>query len=73
MPQTLHHPSEATWQHSTRYPSHRCDEHDGRGWEAVIISATGRSAVVRYAHAVTRDGRAYQDTREPFEELEALD
>ena len=57
----------------TRYPSHRCDENDGQGWEATIRSATGLSAMVRYTYATTRDGRAYEDTRETFDVLTALD
>ena len=58
---------------ATRYPRHTCTEHDGEGWEAIVLSATSVSAVVRYLYARTVDGRKYEDTREPLHILQALD
>ena len=58
---------------ATRYPRHTCAEHDGEGWEAIVLSATSVSAVVRYLYARTVDGRKYEDTREPLHILQALD
>ena len=57
---------------SARYPTHACNEHDGKGWEAQILSATRITAVVRYLYARTADGRVYEDTREPIGCLEPL-
>ena len=56
---------------STRYKN-KCTEHGGRGWEAIVQSATGTTAVVRYLYARTPDGRRYEDTREPLDLLEPL-
>jgi integrase len=56
----------------TRYPTYACSEHEGTGWEAIILSATGVSAMVKYLHAHTSDGRGYENTREPLNVLTAL-
>ena len=54
------------------YPTYGCTEHGGRGWEAVIRSASSKTAVVRYAHAATSRGRRYADMRLPLRLLELL-
>ena len=48
------------------YPRYPCAEHGGAGWEATILSATGRTAVVRYVLAATLQGRRYEDARIPL-------
>ena len=55
-----------------RYPRNHCDEHNGAGWEAIVLSATGVTAMVRYLHARTADGRPYEDTREPLGALKPI-
>ena len=56
----------------SRYPNESCSEHDGRGWEVLIISATSQTAVVRFLFARTARGQRYEDTREPLHLLEPL-
>jgi hypothetical protein len=55
------------------YPRYPCAERGGAGWEATILSATSRTAVVRYARATTAQGRPYeQDVRIPLRLLQPL-
>jgi hypothetical protein len=45
------------------WPSYPCDEHDGRGWEAIILRNTQRAATVRFLHATTPRGMPYEDAQ----------
>ena len=54
------------------WPTYPCLEHNGLGWEAQVRSATGTSAVVRFAHATTAAGRPYEDVRLPIRWLHPL-
>ena len=54
------------------YPRYPCAERGGAGWEATILSATSRTAVVRYARATTAQGRPYEDVRIPLRLLQPL-
>ena len=54
------------------WPTYLCREHDGLGWEVVVQSATTTSALLRFTHAKTTDGRAYEDVRLPFNTLHPL-
>ena len=56
----------------TRYPRQACHEHNGLGWEAQVVSATGITALVRYLYARAADGRPYEDTREPLAVLQPI-
>ena len=55
-----------------RYPRESCDEHDGRGWEALVLSASSQTALVRFLFARSARGQRYEDTREPLHLLEPL-
>ena len=54
------------------YPQYTCTERAGAGWECLVISATGVSAVVRFTHARTADGRPYADERLPLHAVQPL-
>ena len=54
------------------YPQYACSEHAGAGWESLVLSATGLTAVVRFLYARTNDGRPYQDERLPLAQLKPL-
>ena len=54
------------------YPRYPCAERGGAGWEATVLSATSRTAVVRYAWAATAQGRPYEDVRIPLRLLQPL-
>ena len=54
------------------FPRYPCAERGGAGWEATILSATSRTAVVRYAWAATAQGRPYEDVRIPLRLLQPL-
>ena len=54
------------------YPQYTCSERGGAGWECLVISATGVSAVVRFLHARAADGRPYADERLPLHALQPL-
>ena len=56
----------------SRYPHESCNEHEGRGWEVLIISATSQTALVRFLFARSARGQRYEDTREPLHVLEPL-
>ena len=50
---------------ASEWPNMQCDENDGRGWTAMVVSWSSRhrppAAVVAYADAVDARGIAYQD------------
>ena len=54
------------------WPSYACTEHAGAGWEAVVRSASGSTAVVRFCHATTSRGVPYADERLPLSSLQPL-
>ena len=54
------------------YPQYACSERGGAGWECLVISATGVSAVVRFLYDRTADGRPYADERLPLSALQPL-
>ena len=54
------------------WPAYPCNEQDGRGWAAAVRSTTQSTAVVRFIHARTLDGRPYADERVPLEMLRDL-
>jgi hypothetical protein len=54
------------------WEKYECVEHDGQGWEARILSATGRSAVVEFLYATTPSGRRYKPERVSLELLRPL-
>ena len=54
------------------YPREACSEHAGAGWESLVLSATGLTAVVRFLYARTNDGRPYQNERLPLTQLQPL-
>jgi hypothetical protein len=45
------------------WPSYSCDEHAGRGWEAVVLRHSQRAATVRFLHAATARGIPYEDAQ----------
>jgi hypothetical protein len=45
------------------WPSYTCDEHDGRGWEAVVLRHSRGAATVRFLHAATARGMPYADAQ----------
>ena len=54
------------------WPRYACTEHGGRGWEATVVSATGVTVVVEFAHATDATGRGYQNERLPYHLVEPL-
>ena len=54
------------------WPSYACHEHSGLGWEALVRSTTGATALLQFTHATTNDGRTYQNVRLPFNALHPL-
>ena len=54
------------------WPSYACTEHAGAGWEAVVRSASGSTAVVRFSFARTARGVPYADERLPLSSLQPL-
>ena len=57
---------------ATLYPQYTCSEHAGAGWEGLVLSATAVTAVVRFLHDRTADGRPYQDERLPLDRLQPI-
>ena len=51
---------------STIWPRYRCRELGGAGWAVRVLSSTAHTAVVRFLHARTHDGRPYSDERLPW-------
>lgn len=51
---------------STIWPRYRCRELGGAGWVVRVLSSTAHTAVVRFLHAHTHDGRPYSDERLPW-------
>ena len=45
------------------YPTYRCSEQQGRGWECTVMTASSLTAKVRFTTAHTSDGRPYADER----------
>jgi hypothetical protein len=54
------------------WESYPCEEHGGKGWEAVVVSATGVSALVNFIYASTARGRPYAKQRVPLDKLTPL-
>ena len=54
------------------YPGETCNERGGSGWEGLVTSATAVTAVVRFVHARTPDGRRYANERLPLSRLQPL-
>ena len=48
------------------WPTYECDEMGGEAWLATVLSSTGLTALLRFAHAKTPAGRAYEDVRLPL-------
>ena len=51
---------------STLWPTYTCDEMGGEAWLATVLSSTGITARVRFAHTKTPTGRDYEDVRLPL-------
>ena len=51
------------------WPTYRCREYNGRGWEATVSRATRTSATVRFVRATARNGMPYAATRVPLAPL----
>ena len=51
------------------WPTYTCSELGGSGWQASVVSTTSSTAVVRFLHAQTRDGRPYANERLPLSTL----
>ena len=58
---------------SDLWPTVRCHENDGRGWEGEVRSETGLTALVRFVNARTPDGRPYMDERLPLDRLQPFE
>ena len=56
------------------HPTYACTEQNGAGWEALVMSATSVTAVVRLIgpQRLAADGRRYEDERLPIETLVPL-
>ena len=50
----------------TLWPEDACAEFGGAGWLVTLVSKTSLTAMVRFVHARTRDGRPYADARVPL-------
>ena len=48
------------------YPQYKCSEHQGRGWEGLVMTASAHTAKVHFTSARTVDGRPYADERLPM-------
>jgi hypothetical protein len=48
---------------ASAWPAHTCDEHDGRGWTAIIVAITRGAATVRFTEATTARGLPYENAR----------
>ena len=57
---------------SSVWPTYSCRELDGRGWEAIVLSVSSTTALIRFANATTRDGRPYENERLPLSALAAV-
>ena len=62
-------PGDAVVVPASIWPSYRCEELDGAGWEATVMQSSQTTAVVRFLYARTRDDRPYADERLPFGQL----
>ena len=51
------------------WPAYPCVEHGSQGWEAVVRSATSKTALLRFVRAATPSGRPYKDIRLPLDAL----
>ena len=54
------------------YPTYRCSEQQGRGWECTVMTASSLTAKVRFNTARTSDGRPYADERLPLALLQPM-
>ena len=54
------------------YPTYRCYEQQGRGWECIVMTASSLTAKVRHTYARTSDGRPYADERLPLALLQPM-
>ena len=54
------------------YPTYRCSEQQGRGWECIVMTASSLTAKVRFVSARTSDGRPYVDERLPLALLQPM-
>ena len=48
---------------SSVWPSYRCRELQGAGWEVRVVATSASSVVVKFLHARTHHGRPYRDER----------
>lgn len=48
------------------YPQYKCSEHQGRGWEGLVMATSAHTAKVHFTSARTVDGRPYADERLPM-------
>ena len=48
------------------YPQYKCSEHQGRGWDGLVMTASAHTVKVRFTSARTVDGRPYEDERLPM-------
>ena len=58
---------------SAMWPAYTCDEMGGEAWLAIVLSSTGLTARVRFAHAKTPTGRDYEDVRLPLGALRRVE
>tara|TARA_B110000046_G_scaffold146920_1_gene154417 strand:+ start:164 stop:1759 length:1596 start_codon:yes stop_codon:yes gene_type:complete len=54
------------------WPSYVCDEHDGRGWTALIVSYRQQVVTVRFLHATSPRGLPYPDEQLQLDALQPL-
>ena len=55
------------------YPTYRCYEQQGRGWECIVMTVSSLTAnKVRHTYARTSDGRPYADERLPLALLQPM-
>ena len=55
------------------WPTYKtCAENGGAGWTARIVSATSRSALVRFPYARTAQGKPYEKCRLPLDQLRLI-
>ena len=53
------------------YPNEVCDEHEGRGWTAVVLSTSKLTLQLKFAHARDASGEAFGPVRLPRRCVEA--
>ena len=58
---------------SNVWPNEKCNELQGAGWQVEVLSASSKSALVRFTTARTATGRPYKEVRLPLSALHRLD